>query len=263
MGKCQFKFSWINTYDWLECDKSDIYAARCKACRKTFSIKSGGKGHIDSHATGSDHIREYTKWKMLAVDSKKMFHRDAVSMDNISDTPTVCEEMNSSNTSDLVPKTVSITSTGNEEMRAEIIWCLKCVLSNYSFSSNVGMNDIFTLMFPDSDIAAKFHCEKNKIAYSCKYGIAPYFKQQLIDELNNLIDPFVVMFDESLNAITQTKQMDVMIRYYDTTLNIVKTRYLDSQFMGHGDSDRLLVHMISSLKNIVNKKMIIGRYSVS
>ena len=46
-------------------------------------------------------------------------------------------------------------------------------------------------------------------------------------------DLYVICFDESLNDVTQSCQMDVLTRYFNSVDRNVKKRYLDSRFLGH------------------------------
>ena len=46
------------------------------------------------------------------------------------------------------------------------------------------------------------------------------------------LEHYVCLFDESYNNIVEKGQMDMPIRYWDTSLNTVKTSYYNSQFMG-------------------------------
>ena len=46
-------------------------------------------------------------------------------------------------------------------------------------------------------------------------------------------DLFVICFDESLNDVTQSCQMDVLIRYFHSVYRKLKMQYLDSWFLGH------------------------------
>ena len=64
------------------------------------------------------------------------------------------------------------------------------------------------------------------------FGIAPVFKSISIDSVKKA-EVFVVLFDESLNEQTQNCEMDILIRYFDDIENMVKVRYLTSNFMGH------------------------------
>ena len=45
---------------------------------------------------------------------------------------------------------------------------------------------------------------------------------------------FTSSFDESINTVSCSKQMDVHVSYYDENLKRVERVYLNSQFMGHG-----------------------------
>ena len=87
----------------------------------------------------------------------------------------------------------------------------------------------FARQFPDSNIAKNFKCGKTKCAYISKFGLAPHFKQLLSKKVST--DDYVLLFDESLNAKTQTKQCDFHVRLWEG--DSVASRYFDSLFMGH------------------------------
>ena len=67
--------------------------------------------------------------------------------------------------------------------------------------------------------------KKDKAAYYINYGLAPFFKEKMTEKVGKS-DLLVLSFDESLNDITQTGEMVVMIRFWDTSESIVKTRTL-------------------------------------
>lgn len=94
-------------------------------------------------------------------------------------------------------------------------------------------------MFPDSAIAKKFSCGEKKTAYVCCFGLAPYFRSQLIRET---IGPFVFLFDDTHCQTTLSKQMDAYVRQWDDNRQMVSTRYLGSVFMGHGQAVDLVQH---------------------
>jgi len=98
-------------------------------------------------------------------------------------------------------------------------------------------------MFPDSKIAAEFSMVATKCTYITKYGLAPYFTRMLVSRVK-ASGPFV-MFDESLNRSTQTKQMDIHIRFWDS--GRVVTRYWGSEFMGHASAETVAEHLQSSI----------------
>ena len=82
--------------------------------------------------------------------------------------------------------------------KVEILWCLKTVLSHSSFRSCENISNHFSVMFSDSDIAKSFSVGKTKCTYYINFGIAPYFKDLLLEELKSS-KYFVVSDDEILN----------------------------------------------------------------
>ena len=79
-------------------------------------------------------------------------------------------------------------------------------------------------MFPDSEVAIEFQCER-KMAYFCAFGLAKHFKKEILSEVKG---HFVIMFDESLNLKMQEKQLDIQVRYWDSDQKAVVTTYLRS-----------------------------------
>ena len=86
-------------------------------------------------------------------------------------------------------------------------------------------------MFPDSSIAHAFKLGRTKCAYMINHGLAPYFRDTLIEKVQKC-NYFVICFDESLNKVVQRGQMDLCIRYFDDSTLRVCTSYLNSSFMG-------------------------------
>ena len=104
-------------------------------------------------------------------------------------------------------------------------------------------------MFKDSDIANKFQMGCAKLAYILNFGIAPYLKSLLVEEVKKS-DWYVVCFDESLNDVLQTCQMDVNVRFRYNDENRVETRYWDSKFLWHTTAQHILENFCSALDNL-------------
>ena len=62
-------------------------------------------------------------------------------------------------------------------------------------------------------------------------GVTSYFKLILDDRLSG-VDKSVALHDESFSPSSKTGQMDLLIKYWDTTSNCVTTRYYNTDFMG-------------------------------
>ena len=110
--------------------------------------------------------------------------------------------------------------------KAEIVWLLKTVDNGFSVRSNDEINEVFSVMFPDSKIASQFRMVRSKAMYEINHGLAPYFKTVLNDTLN-VSDIHVYSFDESLNDVAQTSEMDLYLRYWAINDNHVKVVIMD------------------------------------
>ena len=112
-------------------------------------------------------------------------------------------------------------------------------------------------MFADSSIALNFAISEDKIRYIVNYGIAPYFKGLLIDEIKKSLC-HSISFDESMNSKTQECQLDLVIRFWDEVNNQVKNRYWDSDFIGHSTAADILKHFKGGTEKLDDSKMMDG-----
>ena len=118
-------------------------------------------------------------------------------------------------------KTLELTVTKSQTLSAEIRWALQSVLKGHSNNSSSNISPLFKVIFQDSKIVESFALGTDKLRYLITYGIAPYFYDLLKDNVNNS-DCYNVLFDESLNRISQTSQMDYLLRYWDNIAKRVK-----------------------------------------
>ena len=63
-------------------------------------------------------------------------------------------------------------------------------------------------------------------------------------------DIHVHSFDESLNEVTQTCEMDLYVRYWDVACSQVKMRHFGSSFMGHATYTDILQHFDGITKDL-------------
>ncbi|KAE8740587.1 hypothetical protein FOCC_FOCC013887 [Frankliniella occidentalis] len=138
-------------------------------------------------------------------------------------------------------------SVKTDVTRADIIWCLHCVVNHSSASAGGKAVDLFPLMFPDSGIAARMQLGRLKIGYSVTYGLAPYFHDKVVQEIRES-KCIVVMFDESLNKCSQENQMDLAVKFWSSSTNEVVTRYFDSAFLGRSRSPDLVAGFCSKFR---------------
>ena len=114
----------------------------------------------------------------------------------------------------IIQKAREITVTKLQTRSAEIRWALQSVLKGHSNNSSSNISPLFKVMFPDSKIVESFALGADKLRYLITYGIAPYFYDLLKDNNNNS-DCYTVLFDESLNRISQISQINILLRYWD------------------------------------------------
>ena len=131
---------------------------------------------------------------------------------------------------------------------------MQSVLKGHSNNSS-NASPLFKVMFPDSKIVESFALGADKLRYLITYGIAPYFYDLLKDNVNNS-DCYTVLFDESLNRISQTSHMDYLLRYWDNIAKMVKVRCWNSSYLGHTTHKDLLEGFNSSVSNLDLSKMI-------
>ena len=108
-------------------------------------------------------------------------------------------------------------------------------------------------MFPDSSIAQGMSCGPTKLSYLITFGIAPYFKQLLVEDLKKA-PCFVVLFDESLNTELHQEQMDFTVRYFKN--DQVMTRYFSLALQGHTTAEDLKLKFEEATQNLDTKRMV-------
>ena len=108
-------------------------------------------------------------------------------------------------------------------------------------------------MFSDSKITESFKLGKTKCGYFINYGLAPFFKTNLIKSIKDS-SFFAASFDENLNRICQDEQMDVHIRYWDNEKGLKKTNYLDSRFVFRPNTDNIHDELHNALQSLPEKK---------
>lgn len=254
-GKCKFNDLWLLedfAKKWLSEVKDDKYKAYCKICRSKFDISHSGIGSIKTHAKGMKHK---SLLNSLINGSQTTFSfQSGKSTINEDKTPaaetTVINAENNSLPTNSQPNDLMKKYLLNEQVtKAEILWALNTILTHISSRSGGDASDLFKMMFPDSIIADKFKMHKDKLAYTVTYGLGPYFQDQLINELGKC-DFFCLSLDESLNKVAQKGQMDVIVRFWDASKNIVNTRYLSSMFLGHSKASDLLDAFTTCLQDL-------------
>ena len=237
MGKCKFNQSWLHksTFSaWLKPVEGNAFEAHCSLCKKTVKLGTLGVKALESHAQSNEHktnVKSQLQTPAISSVFAPASRPSPLSNAPLASVPAAAVPATTSGIIDL-RTTFGSTST----LKAEVLWTLNTVANHQSYNSNNGIGELFRCMLPDSDVAKNFACGGDKTAYVAKFGLAEYIKRDLVAKVNN--GPFVIMFDESFNQTTKTKQLDLHVRFWDE--GQVRSRYLGSQFLGHATARDLL-----------------------
>ena len=250
----RFNLDWMNKEeykDWLLPEQSDNTKARCKFCRRTFSLSNMGEPSLKSHAQGKKHqsiIQRSEKNPLVKGFLEKKDVAEASTSEESGPSTLVV-----SSSAEQKPSFVTKFALTKEHHKAEIIWALKSVMSHFSYNPAHDITDIFKAMFPDSSIAQHMSCGPTKLSYLISFGIAPYFRDLLLADLKQT-SCFVVSFDELFNHELQKEQMDFTVRYFKN--NKVESRYLTSLFLGHTTAKDLKKKFEEATEQLDMKKLL-------
>ena len=132
---------------------------------------------------------------------------------------------------------------------SEILRAWKVVMFHFSLRSCTGLKELFKVMFKDSESAKGFALSRTKCTYLINFGVAPYFRQELINSIETS-PHFAVSFDKSLNRVLPDDQIDIQIRFWDESENLFSSRYFDSKFLKRLNAENLVSELNISLSDL-------------
>ena len=207
--KTLFNANWLGEdqfRSWLTSAK-DGNKARYKLCKKDIELSNMGRHSLVSHSSGKRHKEVDVKWKHFF--SQKSKQRDSSKSSQL-------ESEKPGTRSSKTQSSIELVINTSEHSKEEILWTLKSISAGYcnnSCSDNAGL---FQHMFPDSEITKSFQLGPTKIKYLTIFGTAPYYKSLLLEGIKE--SPcFIISYDESLNRVTQTCEMDLLACFFDET----------------------------------------------
>lgn len=209
---------------WLE--KVNNVSFKCLVCSdgpggmKSKVVKMSNMGYraVSSHFNLLNHKKNIEKSKSLKDPPISVFFKknsatiDGNERENkfkLSDPSTFSS--NTTSLRDTEAKYMEKFVTKDGITKAEILWSLHIVAHHQSYNSCEGISKLFQAMFPDCPTAKQLQLSKSKIAYLIPFGLAPYFKSQLMEKIRKSTN-YVVCFAEAFNRVSQKSQMDIVIR---------------------------------------------------
>ncbi|CAF0979657.1 unnamed protein product [Adineta steineri] len=229
----KFNTGWLSRVDcnndpvksWLKSGSKES-TFKCSVCQTT-DLDCGNQGWkaIEQHMKNSKHIQKFNQWKKntkFTVLSEPSSSRPANESTSNFTSIAFLEKNNNKD------KPLSLE---DQITKAEILWSLNVAQKGFSYNSCDELNELFSLMFPDSSIAKKFSIQSDKMSYVISHGLGPYFKKKMIEDVKKA-DKFVLIFDEQTNNQNK-KQLDMFFRYWCNEKQKVVNRFYKSVILGH------------------------------
>ena len=189
---------------------------------KFFSIGSGGVSDLKQHNKTAKHTKNAALMK-----GQSAFRLNSFKLQGETSNPTLLTDK-------------------EQVLNAEIIEAIHSVDSNQSFSASNGSGKRYKKMFP-CEVAANFLLQETKMKYTIQFGITPYVKDQLVQEISN--KPFVFKFDETTTSQVK-KQYNAYITYMSYRYQKIVTSYCGSLFVGHCTASNLKNHFHEFMRKL-------------
>ena len=100
----------------------------------------------------------------------------------------------------------------------------------------------------------KMELGPSKLKYLVNHRLAPYFKEFLSDDILKSMH-FVVSLMKAWTTV-QKYEMDLLVRYWDSTKNRVQVWCWNSMFFGHGTNPDLLKNFDEGISGLNMSKLI-------
>lgn len=106
-----------------------------------------------------------------------------------------------------------VKSLGERSMKAEVLWVMKTVESNFSFSASEDIVEVLQQMDPESIVLKNMRIKRKKVAYILTHGLYPFYKRKLERRIQAAVG-FTLGTDSAtfkLNGLS--KHVDIVIRW--------------------------------------------------
>jgi len=205
---------------WIAKSPVSSSEAFCNICKKSFSVANGGIYQVVQHNEGLRHID-----LMKASAGQPRFHFAGGVM-----------HMQSSSG-------LRVLSQEDQISKAEILFLLRLVKHNHSFSSCDDLSLVLRAAFNDPVANGMTLCA-TKASYSISHGLGPYFHDQIIADMKNTW--YTLLVDEATTK-QNVKQFDIHVRFWSPVEQQVVRRYLTSSFLGHATALDLKDSILAAL----------------
>jgi len=142
-----------------------------------------------------------------------------------------------------------VKSLGDKVLRAEVMWVLKTVESNFSFNASEDIVEVLQQMDPDSLVLKTMRIKKDKVSYVLSHGLYPFYKEKLARRIQGAVGFTLGTDSATFKLQGLSKLVDIVIRYFDEVSGEVVDEFLDTTSVGHEPADVQVQHIKASLQN--------------
>lgn len=245
MGKCKLHIEWLERKDengfvikeWAR--KHTDREVFCVLCNVTFCVDKGFQA-ISQHASSVRH-------KTL---SETKLHRNQLRLAAVRPSCSTLPSSTVDSDNVIVPgKALQLFSVRENYKAAELYWILKCVTSNYSFSSCDGISELFDCMFGSHcglKVSENFSLSSTKARYLLTDALAPYFRKLLVEDMCGVY--YSICYDETTNN-TNSKELQIAVRYWSDRKKQIDCQHLQTFFIGSATGEVLVEKINAALEN--------------
>lgn len=108
-----------------------------------------------------------------------------------------------------------------------------------------GKSALFQRMFPCA-ISENFTLSPKKASHLITDALGPYFKNQLLADLNANENSLTIQFDETCNN-KNFKELQIRVIYWSESERLVVNRHLETKFIERATGEKLFEHLMQSM----------------
>ena len=103
-------------------------------------------------------------------------------------------------------------SLSDKVLKAEVLWVLKTVESNFSFNASEDIVEVLKLMDPDSIVLKTMKIKRMKTSYILTHGLYPYYLEKLVKRIQDAVGFCLGTDSATFKLHGLTKMVDIVIR---------------------------------------------------
>lgn len=243
--KCKVKSDWFEKLDsdgkplggWLARVAGSSTHVLCTICASQLNCEFKGFQAITQHSESVKHkesVNTHLSQRQLAINIENKSDDAANGVNR--QISTEVTEIGGDQRRNLL----QLIDNRNAATKAEIIWTMKNVSSNYSGKSCDDLGKTFKNMFPNEPACKDFTLASSKWSYIVSDCVGPHFRDIFLNDVRNT-------FDETTNDASQ-KELQTSIRYYSENQKRISA-HLETFFIENGKAETIVKYLFLSLSN--------------